>query len=171
MAQSYDAVIIGGGHNGLVTACYLAAGWKVPHPERRYLVGGGACRGGFPGLQGLHRGLRQQPVPQGNHPRPACTITAWRCWSVNPSSFTPFPDQRCLFLGPDAALNYREIAKFSSRDAETYPKYEAMLERVAAVIEPTLAAMVPPMTAAGRARFVEAVSAWAGLPQTGHRDE
>ena len=46
MAQSptrYDAIIIGGGHNGLVTACYLArAGWKVLVLERRYLVGG-AC--------------------------------------------------------------------------------------------------------------------------------
>jgi phytoene dehydrogenase-like protein len=46
-------------------------------------------------------------------------------------------------LGPDANLNHREISKFSSKDAENYPRYEAMLERVAAVIEPTLA-MSPP---------------------------
>src|SRR5262249_54765023 len=43
MATKYDAIIIGGGHNGLVTACYLArAKWKVLVLERRYLVGG-AC--------------------------------------------------------------------------------------------------------------------------------
>ena len=43
MPQQYDAIIIGGGHNGLVTACYLArAGWKVLVLERRHLVGG-AC--------------------------------------------------------------------------------------------------------------------------------
>ena len=43
MAGTYDAIIIGGGHNGLVTACYLArAKWKVLVLERRYLVGG-AC--------------------------------------------------------------------------------------------------------------------------------
>src|SRR5262249_8277221 len=61
----------------------------------------------------------------------------------SPSSFTPFPDQRFLLLGPDAGTNQREIAKFSSQDAEAYPKYEAMLERVASVIEPTLT-MTPP---------------------------
>src|SRR5437660_1558489 len=56
----------------------------------------------------------------------------------NPSSFSPFPDGRYLMLGADEALNRREIAKFSPRDADAYPKYVAMLERVAAVIEPTL---------------------------------
>ncbi len=61
----------------------------------------------------------------------------------NPSSFTPFPDGRHLFLGPDGEMNRREIAKFSTRDAENYPKYEGMLERVAGVIEPTLT-MRPP---------------------------
>jgi phytoene dehydrogenase-like protein len=46
-------------------------------------------------------------------------------------------------MGPDAGLNQREISKFSPKDAESYPKYEAMLERVARVIEPTLA-ITPP---------------------------
>ena len=61
----------------------------------------------------------------------------------NPSSFTPFPDGRSLLMGPDAELTRKEIAKFSARDAEHYPKYEAMLERVADVVEPTLT-MTPP---------------------------
>jgi phytoene dehydrogenase-like protein len=61
----------------------------------------------------------------------------------NPSSFTPYPDGRSLMLGPDPALTHQEIAKFSARDAERYPQYEAMLERVAAVIEPTIT-MTPP---------------------------
>src|SRR5262249_57640786 len=61
----------------------------------------------------------------------------------NPSSFTPFPDNRYLLLGPDADLTRREIAKFSARDADNYPRYEAMLERIADVIEPTLP-MTPP---------------------------
>jgi phytoene dehydrogenase-like protein len=61
----------------------------------------------------------------------------------NPSSFSPFPDGRFLLLGPDADLNHREISKFSTKDATQYPRYEAMLERVAAVIEPTLT-MSPP---------------------------
>lgn len=56
----------------------------------------------------------------------------------NPSSFTPFPDGRYLMLGPDAGFNQREIGRFSARDAEAFPRYEAMLERVADFIEPTL---------------------------------
>jgi phytoene dehydrogenase-like protein len=60
-----------------------------------------------------------------------------------PTSFTPYPDGRSLTLGPDPALTHREIAKFSSRDAERYAHYEAMLERVAAVVEPTIT-MTPP---------------------------
>jgi phytoene dehydrogenase-like protein len=61
----------------------------------------------------------------------------------DPSSFTPFPDGRSLTMGPDTDMTRKEIAKFSARDAERYPQYEAMLERVAAVVEPTLT-MTPP---------------------------
>jgi phytoene dehydrogenase-like protein len=61
----------------------------------------------------------------------------------NPSSFTPFPDGRSLLLGPDKALTHREVSKFSAKDAEALPKYEAMLERVADFLEPTLT-MTPP---------------------------
>src|SRR5262249_44991642 len=61
----------------------------------------------------------------------------------SPSSFTPFPDGRHLLLGPDAAMTRREIAKFSARDADSYPRYEAMLERVADVVEPTLTEAPP----------------------------
>src|SRR5581483_2892647 len=61
----------------------------------------------------------------------------------DPSSFTPLPDGRFLLLGPDTEVTRKEIGKFSARDAERYPEYEAMLERVADVIEPTLT-MAPP---------------------------
>jgi phytoene dehydrogenase-like protein len=140
MAQAYDAIIIGAGHNGLVAACYLArAGWKVLVLERRYLVGG-ACvtEETFPGFKvstaayvnslfrkDIVRNLRLQQY-------------GFTVLERNPSSFTPFPDGRSLLLGPDAALNQREIGKFSARDADNYPRYEAMLERVAEVIEPTV---------------------------------
>ncbi len=61
----------------------------------------------------------------------------------NPSSFTPFADRRSLTLGADMAGTQQEIAQFSPRDAEAYPKYNAMLERVASVIEPTLGMTQP----------------------------
>jgi phytoene dehydrogenase-like protein len=145
MPSKYDAIIIGAGHNGLVTACYLArAGWKVLVLERRYIVGG-AC-------------VTEEIFPDFKVSTAAYVNSLFRKEIIrdlrlseygleilerNPSSFSPFPDRRYLLLGPDRELNHREISKFSARDAEAYPKYEAMLERVAAVIEPTLD-MIPP---------------------------
>jgi phytoene dehydrogenase-like protein len=145
MAAHYDAIIIGAGHNGLVTACYLArAGKKVLVLERRYVVGG-ACvtEEVFPGFKvstaayvnSLFRKEIVRDLRLANY--------GFAVLERNPSSFTPFPDGRSLLLGPDKDLTRREIAKFSARDAENYPKYEAMLERVADVIEPTLT-MRPP---------------------------
>src|ERR1700674_5809192 len=145
MVANYDAIIIGAGHNGLVTACYLArAGWKVLVLERRYVVGG-ACvtEEVFPGFKvstaayvnSLFRKEIVRDLRLADH--------GFTLLERNPSSFSPFPDGRYLLLGPDGEMNRREIAKFSARDAENYPKYEAMLERVADVIEPTLM-MRPP---------------------------
>jgi phytoene dehydrogenase-like protein len=136
----YDAIIIGAGHNGLVTACYLArAGRKVLVLERRHVVGG-ACvtEEVFPGFQvstaAYVNSLFRKEIVHDLR----LAENGFAVLERNPSSFTPFPDGRYLFLGPDSAMNRREIAKFSARDAENYPKYEAMLERVADVIEPTL---------------------------------
>jgi len=145
MPASFDAIIVGGGHNGLVTAAYLGrAGKKVLVLERRPVVGG-ACvtEETFPGFKvstaayvnSLFRKEIVRDLKLAEH--------GFAVLERNPSSFTPFPDGRHLFLGPDGAANRREIAKFSVRDAENYPKYEAMLERVADVIEPTLL-MRPP---------------------------
>lgn len=145
MARSYDAIIIGAGHNGLVTACYLArAGWKVLVLERRYLVGG-ACvtEEAFPGFKvstaAYVNSLFRKEIIRDLR----LADYGFEVLERNPSSFSPFPDGRHLLLGPDAGLNQREIGKFSTRDAERYPRYEAMLERVANVIEPTLP-MIPP---------------------------
>jgi phytoene dehydrogenase-like protein len=145
MAAHFDAIIIGAGHNGLVTACYLArAGKKVLVLERRHVVGG-ACvtEEVFPGFKvstaayvnSLFRKDIIRELRLHDH--------GFAVLERNPSSFSPFPDGRYLLLGPDGAMNRREIAKFSVRDAENYPKYEVMLERVADVIEPTLE-MTPP---------------------------
>src|SRR5687768_7293914 len=141
----YDAIIVGAGHNGLVTAAYLArAGLRVLVLERREVVGG-ACvtEETFPGFKVstaayvnslFHKDIVRD-LRLADH--------GYQVLARNPSSFTPFPDGRSLMMGADADLTQREIAKFSRRDAEQYPKYEAMLERVAEVIEPTLT-MTPP---------------------------
>jgi phytoene dehydrogenase-like protein len=141
----YDAIVVGAGHNGLVTAAYLArAGLRTLVLERRYLVGG-ACvtEETFPGFKvstaayvnSLFHKAIVRDLGLADH--------GFAVLPREPSSFTPFPDGRSLLMGPDAELTRKEITKFSARDAERYPEYEAMLERVAAVVEPTLT-MRPP---------------------------
>lgn len=144
-AGVYDAIIIGGGHNGLVAACYLAREkWKVLVLERRHVVGG-ACvtEEVFPGFKvstaAYVNSLFRPEIIRDLRLREY----GYEALERNPSSFTPFPDGRYLLMGPDADLNYREIGKFSRSDAENYPKYNAMLERVADLIEPTIT-QVPP---------------------------
>ncbi|HXW77116.1 MAG TPA: NAD(P)/FAD-dependent oxidoreductase [Candidatus Eremiobacteraceae bacterium] len=145
MATKYDAVIIGGGHNGLVTACYLArANWKVLVLERRYIVGG-ACvsEETFPGYKvstaAYVNSLFRPEIIRDLRLRDF----GFDVYERDPSSFTPFDDGRYLMLGPDHDMCLREIAKFSVNDARRYPEYEKMLERVASVVEPTLI-QVPP---------------------------
>ncbi len=143
--MAYDAIIIGGGHNGLVTACYLAkAKWKVLVLERRPLVGGCAVtEETFPGFKvSTAAYVNSLFCPQITRDLKLKEY-GFDMVERNPSSFTPFLDGRSLMLGPDKAMNLREISKFSAKDAENYPKYEAMLERIATVIEPTLK-MTPP---------------------------
>ena len=136
----YDTLIIGAGHNGLVCAAYLArAGRKVLVLERAGIVGGAAVTEELaPGyrsstasyvisllLPEVEQDLRLREFGYTVLPR-------------SPSSFTPFDDGRSLLMGPDAELNRREIEKFSVRDSEAFPRYEALLTRIAEQLEPAL---------------------------------
>jgi phytoene dehydrogenase-like protein len=135
-----DVAIIGGGHNGLVCAAYLARkGANVTVLERRERVGG-ACvtEELWPGYKvsraayvvSLFRPVIAKDLELAKHGLELLPRT--------PSSITPLPDGRSLVLGADAAQNAEEIGRFSTRDAEAFPRYEAMLGRIAAAIEPTL---------------------------------
>src|SRR5262245_2857459 len=136
----YDIVIIGAGHNGLTTAAYLAkAGRKVLVLERREVLGG-ACvtEEVWPGCKVstaayVNSLLRPEVIRELDLKK-----HGFEMLPRSPSSFTPFPDNRYLLMGPDAALNHREISKFSAKDAEALPKYEQMLLRVADFLEPLL---------------------------------
>jgi phytoene dehydrogenase-like protein len=140
MSTRYDAIIIGAGHNGLVTAAYLAkAGRKVLVLERREVVGG-ACV-----TEELWPGFKVSTAAYVNSLlRPEIIRDlelkkhGFEMLPRSPSSFTPFPDGRYLMMGPDRDLTLREIAKFSKKDAEAYPKYEDTLTRIADFLEPML---------------------------------
>jgi phytoene dehydrogenase-like protein len=143
--SQYDCIVIGGGHNGLVAAAYLAwAGKKVCVLERRHILGG--CTS----TEELWPGFRASPA--------AYVISLFLPEIIrdlrlkehgleillrDPSSFTPLPDGRYLLLGHDEQANQREIAKFSPRDAAVYPQYEAMLTRLAQAVEPLIAGPQP----------------------------
>lgn len=144
-STAYDAIIVGAGHNGLVTACYLArAGWRVLVLERRSVVGG-TC-------------VTEEPFDGFKVSTAAYVVSLFRPEIVrdlrlrsygyevlprNPSSFTPLEDGRSLLLGPDRDRNRREIAKFSVSDAAAYDGYEAYLTEVGALLEEWLL-RVPP---------------------------
>jgi phytoene dehydrogenase-like protein len=145
MLPLYDLIVIGGGHNGLVTAAYVArTGLQVLVLERREVLGG-ACvtEELWPGFKVstaayVNSLLRPEIIRDLDLKR-----HGFKMLPRNPSSFTPFPDGRSLLLGPNKAQTHKEVAKFSTQDAEALPRYEAMLERVAAFIEPTLTQTPP----------------------------
>jgi phytoene dehydrogenase-like protein len=143
--DTYDAIVIGAGHNGLVTAAYLAkAGLKVAVFERRHVEGGCAVtEEKWPGFKistcaYVNSLFRPEIVADLELEK-----FGYEMLPRNPSSFTPLPDRRHLFLGPDKRMCREQIAKFSAKDAQAYPAYEAFLVEIADILEP-LMRMTPP---------------------------
>ncbi|WP_028009273.1 phytoene desaturase family protein [Solimonas flava] len=145
MSDTWDAVIVGAGHNGLVCAAYLArAGRRVLVLERRERVGGAAVTEALaPGYRASTASYLISLLLPEVERELALARHGYKVLPRNPSSFTPLPDGRSLLLGPDAELNRREIAAFSARDAAAWPRYEAWLARVAEALEPALEDVPP----------------------------
>src|SRR5438093_11493039 len=145
MAQRFDAVIIGGGHNGLVASAYLAArGLKILVLERRPYVGGAS--------------VTEEPWPGYKVSTAAYVISLLRpevereldlkrhglvVYPQDPPYFQPYPDGRHLMLWNDYAKTRGEIRKFSAREGEGDETDDANRNRLAEFVEPLLL-MTPP---------------------------
>lgn len=155
---SCDALIVGGGHNGLTCACYLAAaGLKVRVLERRGVVGGAAVTEEF------HPGFRNSTA--------SYTVSLLNPQVIRDlrlaehglriierpiSNFLPLPDGDYLKVGGTLAATQAEVARFSANDAARLPAYYAMLERVAAVLR-DLTTETPPNVGGGVGDFFAAI--------------
>lgn len=156
-AKRYDAVIVGGGHNGLVTAAYLArAGRKVIVLERRPFVGGCAVTEElWPGYKvstaSYLVSLMQQKVVADLQ----LEKHGYRVDPKDPAFFSPFPDKRYFFTWQDSTKTLAEIAKFSKKDAEAMEHFDAQLERLAKLIESLLLVIPPPFPPKGLGEIIE----------------
>ncbi len=170
----YDALIIGGGHNGLTCACYLAAaGLKVRVLERRHVVGGAAVTEEF------HPGFRNSTASYTVsllNPKVIRDLRlaehGLRIIERPLANFLPLSERDYLKVGGGVAATQQEFARFSSRDAERLPQYYASLERVADVLR-DLVLQTPPNAGGGLPELVKVLRQsrrFVGLPLEVQRD-
>lgn len=160
--MTLDAIIVGGGHNGLVCACDLAArGLKVRVLEARSVLGGAAVTEEF------HPGFRNSTASYTVGLLHPAVIRDLRLFEHGLrivhrpfSNFLPLVPDSYLKLGGGLAATQREIAKFSTRDAERLPAYYAMLDGVVALVRAMLVRTPPNVGPGAFASVADWFAAW-----------
>src|SRR5690554_5578618 len=158
MRETHDVLMVGGGHNGLVCAAYLAAaGLTVTVLERRGVVGGAAVTEEFhPGFRNSTASYTVSLLDRSVIADLQLVRHGLRVVERPFSNFLPLPDGRAFRLGGEHGLE--SIAAWSPRDAERMPAYEAMLTRVVAVLR-ELARRTPP-DVGGRLSLSDWLASW-----------
>ena len=139
MSSSYDAIVVGGGHNGLTTAAYLAkAGMKTLVLERRPILGG-AC-------------VTEEVWPGARVSRCSYVVSmlqakviedlrlkdfGYRAYPLDPA-YAAMTEDGPIFFFNEVERTVESIAKHSKKDAEAYPKFEELLESAASFVRPML---------------------------------
>ena len=142
--QTFDAIIVGGGHNGLVCAAYLAkAGKKVLVLEQRHILGGAAASDEifagftFSVYSYVVSLFRPHIVRELELTRHGYQVIPLEC------TFTPFPDGESLTRCGDPEATRREIARFSPHDAEIAPRFSMAMTKMASFIKHIIDAPSP----------------------------
>ncbi len=135
----WDAIVVGGGHNGLCCAAYLAkAGRKVLVLERRHLLGGAA--------------VTEEHLPGFHYSACSYVVSLLRPWIIRDldlprhgleilpldSTFTPFLDGRYLLRDSDPERTRRSIQAFSRCDAEIYPQFGQAMSELGRMVKPVI---------------------------------
>ncbi len=174
--RAFDAIVIGGGHNGLTCAAYLAAGGlSVVVVERRSVIGGAAVTEEF------HPGFRNSTASYAVsllHPKVIRDLKlaehGLRIVERPFANFLPLSASEgdWLEIGPTLAATQSQVARHSARDAGTLPAFYAMLERVAAVLRDLLLA-TPPNVGGGLSAMLDGwkvARRFRALDSVGRRD-
>ncbi|XP_062927478.1 pyridine nucleotide-disulfide oxidoreductase domain-containing protein 2 isoform X2 [Mobula hypostoma] len=179
LRAQYDAVVIGGGHNGLIAAAYLQkSGVDTAVLERRHVIGGAAVTEELiPGFKFSRASYVLSLLRPQIYRELELKRHGLRVHIRDPSSFTPMLEDgvggnppRSLLLGSDTKETQKQIARFSLNDARAYAAYEALTSRIAAAIQPLLDSVpvdIPSLTGSSLRQRLQSLHTVKPLVQAG----